>query len=149
MRFLEYLQSGNLSPAEPHSLCDRIRLKTDISVGKLVKAAASYLENEFGVNFDSHIVIKSRLADENGQISGNILFHPCLPNFWSGQLTKMLYHSSELGTFLLHLVLMEAEEIIILNIKKKIIGENHFSRYLPLQKSAFVCSLIEKSKLLR
>ena len=121
MRFLEYLQSGNLSPAEPHSLCDRIRLKTDISVGKLVKAAASYLENEFGVNFDSHIVIKSRLADENGQISGNILFHPCLPNFWSGQLTKMLYHSSEVGTSLLHLLLMEAEEIIILNIK----GKNH------------------------
>ena len=60
----------------------------------------------------------------------------------------MLYQSSELGTFLLHLVLMEAEEIIILNIKEKIIGENHFSRYLPLQKSAFVCSLIEKSKLL-
>ena len=58
----------------------------------------------------------------------------------------MLYHSSEVGTFLLHLLLMEAEEIIILNIKKKILRENHFSRYLPLQKSAFVCSLIEKSK---
>ena len=114
---------------------------------KLVRTAPSYLKNEFGVNFHSHVVIKYQLSWWKWAELWKYSLQ-CLPNFWSGQLTKMLYQSSELGTFLLHLVLMEAEEIIILNIKEKIIGENHFSRYLPLQKSAFVCSLIEKSKLL-
>ena len=114
---------------------------------KLVRTAPSYLKNEFGVNFHSHVLIKYQLSWWKWAELWKYSLQ-CLPNFWSGQLTKMLYQSSELGTFLLHLVLMEAEEIIILNIKEKIIGENHFSRYLPLQKSAFVCSLIEKSKLL-
>ena len=87
---------------------------------KLVRTAASYLKNEFGVNFHSHVVIKYRLSWWKwAQLWKYSL--QSLPNFWSGQLTKMLYHSSELGTFLLHLVLMEAEEIIILNIK----GKNH------------------------
>ena len=88
---------------------------------KLVRTAASYLKNEFGVNFHSHVVIKYRL-NWWGRAELWKYSLQCLPNFWSGQLTKMLYHSSELGTFLLHLVLMEAEEIIILNIKRE---KNH------------------------
>ena len=87
---------------------------------KLVRTAASYLKNEFGVNFHSHVVIKYQLSWWKWAQLWKYSLHS-LPNFWSGQLTKMLYHSSELGTFLLHLLLMEAEEIIILNIK----GKNH------------------------
>ena len=149
------ISPGNLNPAQPVMGLSFVtfvmwpyRTKDRYISWKLVRTAASYLKNEFGVNFHSHVVIKYRLSWWKwAQLWKYSL--QSLPNFWSGQLTKMLYHSSELGTFLLHLVLMEAEEIIILNIKKKIIGENHFSHYLPLQKSAFVCSLIEKSKLLR
>ena len=87
---------------------------------KLVRTAPSYLKNEFGVNFHSHVVIKYQLSWWKWAEFWKYSLQ-CLPNFWSGQLTKMLYQSSELGTFLLHLVLMEAEEIIILNIK----GKNH------------------------
>ena len=119
------ISPGNLNPAQPGMGLSFVtfvmwpyRTKDRYISWKLVRTAASYLKNEFGVNFHSHVVIKYQLSWWKWAEFWKYSLQS-LPNFWSGQLTKMLYHSSELGTFLLHLVLMEAEEIIILNIKKK------------------------------
>ena len=138
------ISPGNLNPAQPVMGLSFVtfvmwpyRTKDRYISWKLVRTAASYLKNEFGVNFHSHVVIKYQLSRWKWAQLWKYSLH-CLPNFWSGQLTKMLYHSSELGTFLLHLLLMEAEEIIILNIKKKNHRRKPFftlsppSRSLPL-----------------